>query len=174
MLSTDRKSSTSFPSISFIAFITALSSALSIVEDLLFPAVPLPGVSFGLNNAVFLIVLKRLNVQELMIAQALKVLISGFFLKGLNLTSLFLSFSGALASTIALVVYKKYLFSRGFSLVTASVLSASVHLTAQIFASSLILKNSAPFAYLPFSGTASVFLGAFVGVISNLAASRLR
>lgn len=171
MPSTGKKRSLDLP---LISFLSALSVAISLIEDFFFPAVPLPGVSFGLNNAVFLVFINKLRLEELFFAQLLKVFISSILYKGLNVNSLFLSLSGALSAFLVLALYKNYLQGRGFSLITASVASASVHLTAQIYAASIILKNQAPFAYLPFSGMASVVLGFFVGLIANAIKSRIR
>lgn len=97
-----------------VSFLAALSSAISIVEDSFLPFIPLPGVSFGLNNAVFLVNIDKLKAKELLAAQILKAAISGILFRGLNLNYLALSFSGALASSAVLLFYKKFLSRRGF------------------------------------------------------------
>lgn len=160
--------------LSLISFLAALASAISIVEDTFFPVIPLPGVSFGLNNAVFLISIDRLKPGELLIAQMLKVVIAGLLFKGLNINYLAMSLSGALASTAVLLFYRKFMKQKGFSLVSASALSSSAHITVQISVSSVLLSSTAPFSYLPFSGAASVAAGAIVGAIANLARLKIR
>jgi heptaprenyl diphosphate synthase len=149
-----------------IVFLGALSVSLSAVEDLFLPAVPLPGVSLGLNNAVFLIFLEWLKPLELLIAQLLKVFLSAILYKGLNPVQLTLALSGAFAASAVLLLYKRLIYGTSFTPISISALMATAHLTAQIAASSLVLGSDVPFAYLPFSGMASVVLGSFVGLVA--------
>lgn len=174
MPSTDETGKSTRFNAPLVSFLAALSSAISIVEDSFLPFIPLPGVSFGLNNAVFLVNIDKLKAKELLAAQILKVAISGILFRGLNLNYLALSFSGALASSAVLLFYKKFLSRRGFSLVSASALSSSAHVAVQISISSLMLGSPAPFSYLPLSGAASVAAGALVGVFANLTRMRMR
>ncbi|MCX7831706.1 MAG: Gx transporter family protein [Actinobacteria bacterium] len=174
MLSTDKKKPTFIVNFTLIAFVAALSVAISFFEDFFLPVIPLPGVSFGLNNAVFLVFLGRLSMTEICLAELLKIVTSAAVYKGFNPISLFLSTAGTAAVLIVFVFYKKILSNQGFTLVTASVISSSLHLLAQIAVSSIILKNIGPFAYLPFSGIVSVFLGFIVGIIANYTHSKIR
>jgi|GEM_PF-3683799 len=168
MRSTAKNKSFSFSGIK-IAFLASLAISLNAVEELFLPAVPLPGVSFGLNNAIFLVFLNSLSFAEIAAVQALKVFVSALLFKGFNPIALFLSASGALSATAVLAAYKKYLYGTSFTLVTASILMAVFHLTAQIAAASLLVGNGAPFVYLPVSGMAAVVFGTAVGVVAGKA-----
>lgn len=155
------------------AFLASLVISLNAVEELFLPAVPLPGVSFGFNNAVLLVFLNSMSPAEIAAVQALKVLLSALLFKGFSPMALFLSAAGALSATAVLLAYKKYLYGSSFTLVTASILMAVFHLTAQIAAASLLLGSNAPFVYLPVSGMAAVVFGTAVGVVAGKAEKAL-
>lgn len=174
MLSIDKKKKNLMVDFPLISFVAALSVAISFIEDFFLPVIPLPGVSFGLNNAVFLVFLRKLSIGEICLAEILKIIASAAVYKGFNPVTLILSTVGAIAVVIVFVIYKKILSNYGFTLVTASVISSSFHLLAQISVSSILLKNLAPFSYLPFSGIVSAVLGFVVGIIANYTHSKIR
>ena len=143
--------------------LTALALALSWLEGLFPPPLPLPGIKLGLANLVTLFALYALGG-----AQALGILLARVLLGSMfagNVTALLYSLLGGLAAlgTMALLARTKKLSVYGVSLG-----GAAAHNCGQIAAALLTLGNAAPLAYLPALLPASLVTGTLTGFLAAL------
>lgn len=155
----------------FLALLTALGTALHLVEALLPLPLPLPGVKLGLANLVTLLALSFYGFRDgLTVALARVVL--GALLTGLFLSPAFLlSVSGALASTAVMALLLRW--TRCFSLLGISMAGAVAHNLGQLGAAALLLQSSAVYFYLPVLLVAGIPTGLCTGYLLTLLLERL-
>mgnify|MGYP000934528075 CR=1 FL=1 len=140
----------------------SLALVLSYIENL-FPAsliIPIPGVRLGLANIVTMFALFYLGFVSALTVSVLRCLLSALLFGGLS--PMLFSLSGALLALFAMQALK-YGYNRQFSLLGVSIGGAAAHNTGQILMASLMMRNTALFAYLPvllFAGIAMGFITA--------------
>ena len=140
--------------------LTALALALSYLEGLFPPLLPLPGVKLGLANVVTVFALYALGT-----VPALSILLARCLLGSLfagNMSALIFSLLGGLAAMGATIALSRL---RGLSIYGVSIGGAAAHHCGQVAAAVLTLGNGAPLYYLPFLLIASLFTGALTGLV---------
>ncbi len=147
-----------------IAWLTALAITIHIAESAL-PS-PLPGVKPGLANVITIVVLILFGWRMAAWVNLLRVL-AGSLLIGTFLSPTFiLSLSGALASTIILILLSQ-LPGRGCGPIGYSVASAMTHLMTQFWvAYYLFIQHEGLFYLLPILMTAALVFGIVSGLIA--------
>jgi heptaprenyl diphosphate synthase len=147
-----------------IAWLTALAITIHIAESAL-PS-PLPGVKPGLANVITIVTLILFGWRMAVWVNLLRVL-AGSLLIGTFLSPTFmLSLSGALASSIILILLSK-LPGRGCSAIGYSVAAAMAHTIAQFWVAYwLFIQHQGLFYLLPFFMTAAFLFGIVSGVIT--------
>jgi len=150
--------------IAIFAILTALSLALSLLEQMipLGLLIPVPGIRLGLSNIVTMFAVFYFGALP-----ALLILICRIFLLLLlsgNVSSFFLSLCGGLFALSVMLVLKRW-YGRFFSLYGISVGGACAHNIGQILGAVVLLSSQAAFFYLPvllLTGACTGILTAFV------------
>ncbi len=145
------------------AVLAALALALSYVERMFPPPVPLPGFKLGLANIVTLFALYALGAPSALAVLLTRVLLGAMFAG--NVSALLYSLLGGLAAlgTMALLTRAERLSVYG-----VSVGGAAAHNCGQVAAAVLTLGSAAPLAYLPVLLLVSLFTGALTGFVASL------
>ena len=155
----------------FLSLLVSIGLALSILESSIPLPIPIPGARLGLSNIVILVTLVIFGFKEAFIVSVLKSIV--LMLVTGSISSFIYSISGAILSTIVMIIAYKY-FSNIFSLIGVSILGAVAHNIGQIIVASLIMTNIKIFFYLPILLLMSLFTGYFVGISSNYISKNLR
>ncbi len=149
------------------ATLLALGVALWVLEALLLPLplLPLPGAKLGLSNIVVIFTMLYLGygagIALAILRSLLGSLIGGTFLS----VGFFLSFSGALASSLAVALALRW-GRRAFSLVGISIIGALTHNLTQLAVVYLLLARQAGLLYyLPVLLVAALVSGAITGAL---------
>lgn len=147
-----------------IAWLTALAITIHIAESAL-PS-PLPGVKPGLANVITIAALILFGWRIAAWVNLLRVL-AGSLLIGTFLSPTFiLSLSGALASTVTLILLSK-LPGQGCSPIGYSIASAMAHMMAQFWVAYwLFIQHDGLFYLLPILMTAALGFGIVSGIIA--------
>ena len=155
----------------FLSLLVSIGLALSILESSIPLPIPIPGARLGLSNIVILVTLVIFGFKEAFIVSVLKSIV--LMLVTGSISSFIYSISGAILSTIVMIIAYKY-FSNIFSLIGVSILGAVAHNIGQIIVASLIMTNIKIFFYLPILLLMSLFTGYFVGISSNYISKNLK
>lgn len=155
----------------FLSLLVSIGLAVSVLESSIPLPIPFPGARLGLSNIVILVTLVVFGYKDAFIVSILKSIV--LMLVTGSITSFIYSISGAILSTIVMIVAYKY-FSNIFSLIGVSILGAVAHNTAQIAVAATIMNNIKIFFYLPILLLIGLFTGYFVGISSNFVSINLR
>ncbi|MBE7004487.1 MAG: Gx transporter family protein [Ruminococcaceae bacterium] len=145
------------------AVLAALALALSYVEGMFPPPVPLPGVKLGLANIVTLFALYALGGGSALAVLTVRVLLGAMFAG--NASALIYSLLGGLSALGVMFALSR---SRRLSVYGVSIGGAAAHNCGQVAAAMLTLGSAAPLAYLPALLLVSLFTGALTGFITAL------
>ena len=151
------------------AVLAALALALSYIESLFPPPVPLPGVKLGLANIVTLYALYALGAPSALSILLVRVLLGAMFAG--NASALIFSLLGGFAAMGTMIALRR--FDR-LSVYGVSVGGAAAHNAGQVLAAMLTLGNAAPLAYLPLLLAVAVFSGALTGLVCSMLLGRGR
>lgn len=144
----------------------SLALVLSYIESL-FPTsliIPIPGIRLGLANIVTMFALFYLGFVSAMTISVLRCVLAALMFGGLS--SLLFSLSGALLALITMQVLK-YGYNKLFSILGISIGGAAAHNTGQILMASLMMRNTAIFAYLPILLLAGMVMGFVTAVVAQ-------
>jgi len=159
-----------------IAALVSLASVLQIAESFL--PTPFPGIKLGLANIMTLIALVNMGERAAMEVAILRTFVSSFVLGTFLSPSFILSFSGALASSLAMCALYKILTGHGrpeLSLLSVSLTGAIVHAAAQLGVVYLLfIKHTAVFLLLPWLGISAIITGWITGLLAAGICRRLR
>lgn len=145
------------------AILAALALALSYVEGMFPPPVPLPGVKLGLANIVTLFALYTLGAPSALAILLVRVLLGAMFAG--NASALIFSLLGGFSAMLAMAALRRW---EKLSVYGVSVGGAAAHNCGQVAAAMLTLGSAAPAAYLPPLLVAAVFSGALTGFVCSL------
>lgn len=147
------------------SILISLALVLSFVERLipLNLIVPVPGIKLGLANIVTMFTLFYIGIPSAITITVLRCVLASFLFGGLS--SLIYSLSGAFFALVIMVLLK-YGYEKVFSLVGISMGGAAAHNIGQIVAASLMMKNTAIFAYLPILLITALATGLLTAIIS--------
>ena len=145
------------------AILAALALALSYVEGLFPPPVPLPGFKLGLANIVTLFALYALGAAPALAILLVRVLLGAMFAG--NASALIYSLLGGLCAMLVMIALSRW---DKLSIYGVSIGGAAAHNAGQVAAAVLTLGNAAPVAYLPVLLIVALFSGALTGLIGSL------
>jgi heptaprenyl diphosphate synthase len=148
------------------SLLISLALILSYIESL-FPTsliIPIPGIRLGLANIVTMFALFYLGFVSAMTISVLRCVLAALMFGGLS--SLLFSLSGALLALITMQVLK-YGYNKLFSILGISIGGAAAHNTGQILMASLMMRNTAIFAYLPVLLIAGMVMGFVTAVVAQ-------
>ena len=145
------------------AVLAALALALSYVEGMFPPPVPLPGFKLGLANIVTLFALYALGAAPALAILLVRVLLGAMFAG--NASALIYSLLGGLCAMLVMIALSRW---DKLSIYGVSIGGAAAHNAGQVAAAMLTLGNAAPVAYLPVLLIVALFSGALTGLIGSL------
>lgn len=154
-----------------LSLLTSLAVILHTVEAWLPVPYLLPGAKLGFANIVAVYTLDLMGIKDALLIGVLRTTISGL-LTGTFLTmGFFLSFSGAIVSTltmgVALYFKRSKSNSPGLTIVGISVLGATVHNVTQLVVASVIVRHTGLLFYLPYLLLFGVPTGTLVGILAK-------
>lgn len=148
-----------------MAVLISIASILHVFEGMI-PPLPVPGAKLGLANTATLIGLRTLGFGGAISISIIRSLIGGLFSGSLFGPSFYMSFSGAVMSSISMGVASK-IKGLGDNHVFVSVVGAIAHSVAQITVASQILRHSGIWYYLPILIGLSTITGVFIGLVCD-------
>jgi heptaprenyl diphosphate synthase len=146
-----------------IAVLTAFATVLHIIEAFIPNPFPIPGIKLGLANIITLLALVIFDFKTGMQIAVLRTVLGSLLSGTLLTTGFFLSFSGALTSTIFMALVLR--FFPCFSLIGISVAGAAAHNIGQLAIASLIVEHAGIFFYLPVMLFSSIPTGLITGFL---------
>ena len=145
------------------AVLAALALALSYIEGMFPPPLPLPGFKLGLANIVTVFALYALGAPPALAILLVRVLLGAMFAG--NASALLYSLLGGFAAMLVMIRLRRF---DKLSVYGVSVGGAAAHNCGQIAAAVLTLGSAAPLAYLPVLLIVALFTGALTGLIASL------
>jgi len=125
--------------------------------------VPIPGLKLGLANIVTMFALFYLDIPSAIAITVLRCVLASLIFGGMS--SLIYSLSGAFFALLIMIMLKLG-YEKAFSLAGISMGGAAAHNSGQIVAASLMMKNTAVFAYLPILLITGLATGILTAIIS--------
>ncbi len=150
--------------IALLGVTSAAALAISFFEHTLTAALPLPpGVKPGLSNIIVMFVCFTLGLPSAMLICAVK---SGFVCLISGVSAGFISVCGGVLSVIAMKACRK-IFGEKMSFMGISLISAVMHNTGQLAASSLLVGSALYLSYAPVLLISGIIFGSVTGIILN-------
>lgn len=151
--------------ITILSLYTTIALTIFIIESLLPPLAPIPGIKLGLANIVTLFVLSRYTAKEALLVLLVRIILSAL-LAGQAVSFLY-SLSGGLLSLAVMVLVNKLLGGQWIYL--TSITGAAAHNIGQILAAYFVLRLNGIFAYVPYLMISGILTGLFTGLICHFA-----
>ena len=161
--------------ISSLALFLALAILLNYIENLIPLPVIVPGLKLGLANTMNLIILYFYGKKEYFSIGFLRVLLISLMFSGIFSNAFFLSMSGFLLSSIAVMLLSNI---KGLSLYSLSVTSAIYHGIGQILCAIVLYwtgdgSSIYLLTYIPILSISGVITGLGIAFISKITIERL-
>ncbi|MBS4006893.1 MAG: Gx transporter family protein [Clostridium sp.] len=149
-----------------LAILVAFALVMHTVEALLPVPMLVPGAKLGLANVITLLAFVIFGFAAAMYIAVIRSLLGGIFLGNFPGFGFYLSFSGAVISTLVMALGIA-LWKRGkISLVAVSIMGAVAHNTAQVTVASLVIGNfNLLKIYLPLLLLLAIPTGFFTGLV---------
>ena len=147
--------------VAILSLFSAMALALYMLESLLPPLIPVPGVKLGLSNIITLFLLVRYKPYDAAVVLLVRLLLAAAIAG--QLISFLYSLCGGAMCLIAMWLLLR--FTNGKFIVIISMIGALVHNAGQLLVARLIIGSSHIFAYFPvlmLSGSAAGLLTGLV------------
>ena len=155
--------------IGLMAVFVAIGLVLQYVENQIL-ITPVPGGKLGLSNIVTIINIFVFGGRNALLIAVLRSFLGTIVMGGV--ISAIYSVSGAVFSTVAMWLIKKYFYPR-VSLVGISIAGASVHNITQLFVAAVTYKSIYVFSYLPLLLIIALLSGTATGYCARLFTNRV-
>ena len=143
----------------------AMAMGLQVLEAMIPPPVPLPGIKLGLANLMTVIAILMLGPVSGVLLAATRSILSSLILGTFLSVGFFLSVGGAIASAIVIVLALRWLRPM-LSLIGVSVLGALTHNTVQLaLAWVFFIQQGVLFYYLPVLWILALISGTATGLV---------
>lgn len=149
--------------------LAAMAILLNVVEGLVIPPV-VYGIRFGVANIIALITIELLDIKSMITVNTLRVLLGALIRGSIFQPAFFISASGVILSTIAIIILHKL----KSSIIFKSIVSAILHSTGQILAVIFLYKQVSMVTVLLMLVLTSVITGFLTGYISSLILKRIK
>lgn len=155
--------------LAYVTMLSALSIVINLFESWFIPPIQF-GIRFGLANIISLVTINLFGVKELLIVNAMRVII-GSLLRGVIFGSPFwISAGGVILSTIAIIIAHKLKTSHIFM----SILSALAHSLGQVIVVMGLYNQAGVIALFPILAISSVATGCLTGFVSRECLKRIK
>ena len=154
----------------YLALLSAMAITLSLIESIYIGPFLFGILRIGLANIVALITIRLLGVKDMIIVNAMRVVISSL-MRGMIFGSTFwISMGGVVLSSIALIILDK-LHS---SLMFTSTLSAIAHSAGQVIIVMFFYMQPGIAILLPYLLLGSIPMGILTGTVAHLVLKRIK
>lgn len=160
------------PRVAWTAILLALACSLGLMESLLLPPLPVPGLKLGLANLAILAALSLLGSTRALVISLGRVLIVGLATGTLFGPVGLLSLAGALCAWAAMAA-AMHLGRDSFSVVGLSLAGAAAHVAGQLVAACAFTGSLAPLYLTPLSLGLGILSGLAIGYSARLLLSRV-
>lgn len=154
----------------YLALLSAMAITLSLIESIYIGPFLFGVLRIGLANIVALITIRLLGVREMIIVNAMRVIISSL-MRGMIFGSAFwISMGGVVLSSIVLIVLDRI----DSSLLFTSVCSAIAHSCGQVAIVMLFYMQPGIAVLLPYLLLGSIPMGILTGAVARMVLVRIR
>ncbi len=154
----------------YLALLSAMAITLSLIESIYIGPFLFGILRIGLANIVALITIRLLGVKDMIIVNAMRVVISSL-MRGMIFGSTFwISMGGVVLSSIVLIILDK-LHS---SLMFTSILSAIAHSAGQVIIVMFFYMQPGIAILLPYLLLGSIPMGILTGTVAHLVLKRIK
>lgn len=154
----------------YLALLSAMAITLSLIESIYIGPFLFGVLRIGLANIVALITIRLLGVREMIIVNAMRVIISSL-MRGMIFGSAFwISMGGVVLSSIVLIVLDRI----DSSLLFTSVCSAIAHSCGQVAIVMLFYMQPGIAVLLPYLLLGSIPMGILTGAVARMVLARIR
>ncbi|MBQ4045214.1 MAG: Gx transporter family protein [Lachnospiraceae bacterium] len=153
-----------------LALFATIALTIFVVESMLPPLAPIPGIKLGLANVITLILLLCFNEKDALIVLLVRILLASMFAGQLMTFSY--SLAGGLLCFAVMSVINRILGGR-YVFIT-SVFGAMAHNTGQILVAIFMTSSLSILLYLPLLLISAVLTGLFTGFCAWFAAPRIQ
>lgn len=153
-----------------LALFVAMSLALSAVESLIPPFIPLPGVKLGLANIITLTAFAFFPRKQVFLVVVMRLFLAGLVLGTFLTPAFWISWGGGLISFFVMAIFTG---RKSVSIVGVSLAGAAAHHGGQLLMVALLLSNTGVFYYLPWLFLSAVPVGLFTGFSAKSAIQAL-
>lgn len=158
--------------ISYFSIYLSIAIALSAIEYMFFPNLPVPGIKIGLANLVVLLMLGNYNSWEIGLMVLLRVFISSVIIGTLMTPAFYFSLGGGIMSYIFIIIVYKAFYGK-VSLVGIGVIGAAAHNIGQIAVAYFLIQQMAVIAYLPVLILSAIPFGILTGAAAKITLSKM-
>lgn len=149
----------------YIGVLVSQALVLYIFESFIPVPFFIPGAKLGLANLVVVIAIYTLGSYRECILLILLKLVLSTLLMG-SLSTFIFGVGGTALSFIAMILVKRILNDK-VSAIGISTIGGVFHNIGQLLVASLVIKNIALMAYLPFLSLTGIGTGIFIGISAN-------
>ena len=149
-----------------IAILITFALVIHTVEAIIPVPMIVPGAKLGLANVITLLAFVIYGFKSAMLIAVIRAILGSIFIGNFLGFGFFLSFTGAVLSTLGMALGIT-LWRRGaISLIAVSIIGAVAHNTAQVLVASIIIQNINLFRlYLPLLLLLALPTGFFTGLV---------
>ena len=152
------------------ALLTAAALTIFLVEMMIPPIVPIPGVKLGLANIITLVAMMLIGPVDTLLILLARILLGGMF-SG-QIMSILYSFSGGMLCYLTMLFLRKHI---ALSQIWAmSIVGAIAHNIGQIAMAILVTRTWELILYLPVLMVSGILTGLFTGLAAQAAAVKLK
>ncbi|HIQ98883.1 MAG TPA: Gx transporter family protein [Candidatus Scybalocola faecavium] len=152
-----------------LALFSTIALTIFLLESLIPPLVPIPGIKLGLANIVTLILLANGTWRDALVVLMARILLGSIFAG--QMMSFFYSLAGGLACLLVMAILHHFLGKK--LLWFTSIIGALAHNTGQIIVAALVLGSGYVFFYYPYLIVSGIITGLFTGLAALYLQPRL-
>ena len=152
-----------------LALFSTIALTIFLLESLIPPLVPIPGIKLGLANNVTLILLANGTWRDALVVLMARILLGSIFAG--QMMSFFYSLAGGLACLLVMAILHHFLGKK--LLWFTSIIGALAHNTGQIIVAALVLGSGYVFFYYPYLIVSGIITGLFTGLAALYLQPRL-
>lgn len=145
-----------------LALFAAIALTIFMLESMIPPLVPIPGIKLGLANIVTLILLACATWKEALVVLIVRIVLGSIFAG--QMMSFFYSLAGGLFCLLVMAILNHFLGRR--LLWFTSITGAIAHNTGQIAVAVLVLGSGYVLYYFPYLLVSGVITGLFTGLVA--------
>ena len=156
--------------LTILSLYTAVSLGIFVLESMLPPIVPIPGIKHGLANIITLIVLMKYTGRDALLVTICRILLATFCTG--NAQSFLYSIAGGLLSLAMMIIVNK-LLSGNYIYIT-SIIGSIFHNIGQILIAIFVTSTPMVATYLPVLILSGIITGVFTGFCAYYTGARIK